>query len=89
MANLLIFINHLVCTACDMHCFWMFFDIAINVANAFIFKDFVDSNEDTGLLNFAKSVVDGGAKEFHCRAKAHVSINQRRYVIAEFTYVFI
>ena len=42
------------------------------MAFALLFQDFVDGDENAGLFDVAKRVVDGGAEHAHGGRKAHI-----------------
>ena len=67
----------------------MLFHEAVDMADAFVFKDFVDGNEYSRLLNFAETAVDGRTEELHCGAETHVSVDQWGNVIAQTAYLTI
>ena len=47
-----------------------------DMALALVFVQFVDIDEDTGLLYLAKLVVDGGAKDEHRGGEIHIGIHE-------------
>ena len=46
------------------------------MALALVFVQFVDIDEDAGLLHLAKLVVDGGAKDEHRGGEVHIGIDE-------------
>ena len=52
---------------------------------AFLFEDFIDGNQDARLLYISKAIINSRPEEFHRGRESHIGINQRWYVIAQFT----
>ena len=57
-------------------------DVALDVAFALLFQDFVDGDENAGFFDVAERVVDGGAEHAHGGRKTHVRADKRRDVEA-------
>ena len=54
----------------------MFLDVRLDVANAFVFENLIDSDENAGLLNVSETIIDGGAEELHSRTEVHVCVDE-------------
>ena len=54
----------------------MFLDVRLDVANAFVFENLIDSDENAGLLNVSEAIIDGSAEELHSRTEVHVCVDE-------------
>ena len=77
-------VDDLIGTAGDLQVIVVLLDEGVDMTHALLLEDFFYCNKDTRLLDIAETVVDSRAEEFHGGRKAHVGINQRGNVIAEF-----
>ena len=67
----------------------MLFSEIVNVADSFLVVNLADSNEDAGFFHFSKTIVDGCAKHLHGGGKAHIGIDQWRYVVTQCAHLMV
>lgn len=67
----------------------MFLDKRIDVAHTLFFQDFINGNQDAGLLHITKTIVDGCAEELHRRRQRHIGVDKRRDVVAQGTHLAV
>ena len=58
----------------------MFLDKRLYVSHSLTLEYFVNCYQYTCFLYIAKAVIDGSAKELHCRREVHVSIDEWWYI---------
>ena len=81
--------NQPVRTAGESYGLGMVFCKAVNVAHTFFIEDFIDSNQDAGFLDIAKTVVDGSAEHTHGRREAHIGIHKGGDIVATLAHLTI
>lgn len=67
----------------------MLLDETLDVADAFLLENLVDSNQNTRLLNITETIVDGCAEEFHRWAQIHIGIDEWRNVVAQLSNLVV
>ena len=80
---LLFLVDNIVGTAGNLQGLGMLLNERVDVTHPLLLKDFVNGNEDARLFDFAKAIVNCRAEEFHGGRQAHISIDQRRNVVAQ------
>ena len=67
----------------------MFSHEAVDMADAFLLKNLVHSNENAALLYVTELIIDRCSEELHRRAQIHVGIDQWRNVIPELPHLMV
>lgn len=55
----------------------------VDVSHTLLLQDFVDGDEDAGLLDAAEALIDGGAEKAHGGAEVHVGTDQGGDVVTQ------